>query len=207
MSRPRDGPDGFVRFKSLAGVHGMTRRAVLLIAASWVAAAGLAVIGIPRVDPSLALTPRPMETLGTFGLCLPAALHAALLRDQAPWLAAASPRSRFGLRLAWLSVVILLGCAGAGAWLVTLPRDVPAAHAFAAWIVLLSLSILSAAVVGHNLAVVLPAVVVALSSRSALVPFDYNVIYNVNRTQDLAVLAAGALVVAAAAFLYRGVRS
>lgn len=204
MSRPAA---GWVRLAWLAGIHGMTPRSVLVIVASWVVAAVLAVIGIPRVDPSLAFTPRPMETLGTVGLCVPASLHASLLRDQAPWLAAASPRSRARLRLAWLSVVVVAGSAGAAGWLVTLPRDVPAAHAFAFWILLLSLAVVSAVMVGHNLAVVLPAVLVAVSSRSALVPFEYNLIFNVSRTGALAVLATAALVAATAAYLWRGVRT
>jgi hypothetical protein len=204
VSRPAAGS---VRLGWLAGIHGMTPRLVLVIAVNWLAAAGLAVIGIPRVDPSLALTPRPMETLGTVGLCLPASLHASLLRDQAPWLAAASPRSRAGLRLAWLAVVVAAGCAGAAGWLVTLPRDVPAGHAFAFWILLLSLSVLSAVMFGHNLAVVLPAVLVAVSSRSALVPFEYNLVFNVGRTGALAGLATAALVAASAAYLRRGVRT
>lgn len=185
----------------------MTRRSALLIVGSWVLAAGLALIGIPQVDPSLAPSPRPMETLGTFALCLPASLHAALLRDLAPWLAAVSPRSRSGLRLRWLSVVVLLGGAGGAAWLVILPRDVPTGHAFAVWTLLLSLSVGSAAVFGHNLAVVLPAVVVAVSSRGELIPFEYALIYNVDRTPALVVLAAGALLVATAILLWRGVRS
>ena len=190
----------------LAAVHGLTSRALLWVLAGWVVAAALASVGIPRVDPSLALTPRPMETLGTVGLCLPASLHAALLRDQAPWLAAVSPRSRVALRLAWLAVVLALGCAGAAVWLVTLPRAVPAGHAFAFWILVLGLSVLSAVVAGHNLAVLLPVVVVAVASRGALVPFEHNPVFNLDRTGELAAVAAGTLVVATAAFLRRGVR-
>lgn len=204
MSRTAAGP---VRLGWLAAVHGVTQRAVLGIVAGWVVAAALAVIGIPRVDPNLALTPRPMETLGTVGLCLPASLHASLLRDHAPWLAAASPRSRARLRLRWLSALVVAGCLGAAGWLLTLPRDVPAAHAFAFWILLLSLAVLSAVLVGHHLAVVLPAVFVAVSSRSALVPFEYNLVFNLSRTCALAVLAAATLVAATAAYLWRGVRS
>lgn len=200
MTRTAAGP---VR---LATVHGVTPRWGLLVAAGWVAAALLAVVGIPRVDPSLALTPRPMETLGTVGLCLPAGLHASLLRDQAPWLAAVSPRSRALLRLAWLVAVVLAGCVGAAGWLLTLPRDVPAGHAFALWVLLLGLAVLSAVGFGHHLAVVLPAVLVAVSSRSALIPFEHNLVFNVDRTGALAVLAAAALVAATVAYLWRGVR-
>jgi hypothetical protein len=67
--------------------------------------------------------------------------------------------------------------------------------------------VLSAVMVGHNLAVVLPAVLVAVSSRSALVPFQYNLVFNVGRTGALAVLATAALVAATAAYLWRGANS
>lgn len=190
----------------LVRVHGLTLRNALIILVSWVVAAVLVVVGIPRVDPNLAYTPRPMETLGTVGLCLPACLHAWLLRDQAPWLAAVSPRPRWVVRLAWLCVVAAAGCAGAVGWLLALPRDVPAGHAFAFWLLLLSLSILSAVAAGHGLAIVLPLVLVAVSSFGDLVPFEYNMVYNVDRTDQLALFAGVTLLLAVLAFLRRGVQ-
>lgn len=108
--------------------------------------------------------------------------------------------------MAWLGVVTAASGAGAAGWLLALPRDIPAGHAFAFWLPLLGLSILSAVAAGHGLAIALPLVLVAVSSFGNLVPFRYNVVYHVDRTDELALFAAVTLLLAALVFIRRGVQ-
>lgn len=187
-------------------VHGLHARAVLVLVGAWVLTALVARVGIPAVDPRIEHVPRPLETLGTIALALPASLHAAALRNQASWLLAVAPRSACRLRFAWVCSIIATGSVAALAWASTLPPDVPRLHVLAAWLLVLSAAIGSVIVLRHDLAVVLPLLLLAALSTSALVPFELNVIYNVELTGELMVCAGFAVAVTACAFAVCGDR-
>lgn len=188
----------------LARVHGVDLASLGVVAAAWIVAALLAHIGIPAVEQSLAPTPRPMETLGTAAVCLPACLLASLLRDQAAWLTTVSPRAPWALRTTWFVLTVAAGTPAALVWVIMLPDDVPRGHAFGLWVLLLSLAMLSVTVIGHDLAAVLPVAAVVVFSLGRLVPFDVNLVYNVGLTRDLALVGLVSFVSAAGAYALLG---
>lgn len=184
--------------------YGVNLRMVGAIVAGWLAAALLARVGLPRVNPTLQPVPRPLETLGTVMICLPASLHATLLRDHASWLTAVSPRSPARLRFRWLFIVVVAGFAFALAWSVTLPTGVPALNAFGLWVLVSSCAVAAVVFIRHDLAVILPLILIAAFSIGGRVPFDINVVYNVERTDTLLLCAAMALVAASISFVLNG---
>lgn len=190
----------------MAMTNGLGLQVLLSVVGAWLVAALLARIGIPRVDPAGEALPRPLETLGAIAICLPASLHASLLKDGSAWLSVVSPRSPRRLRLAWLSVVVGFGSCGAAAWIVTLPIGVPRAHFFALWLLVMSFAVGSVVSIRHDLAVVLPFLLVVVFSLGVVIPFRYNVIYNVERTPDLLLAAGIALAAATMAFTQVGDR-
>lgn len=193
----------FTWFRTVYGVGPTTAIALLI---GWLLAAGSTHIGIPSVNPTISPTPRPLETLGTLAICLPACLHASLLRDHAAWLTTASPRSPWKLRLAWLALVVMTGSLFAICWAVTLPANVPRLHVFAFWILVLSLAVLSVTAIGNDLALVFPVALVFIFTLGSVVPFKINVVYNIQRTSDLVACALTALLVSAYAFSVHGDR-
>jgi hypothetical protein len=190
----------------VAESRGMTSRAIVTLAAAWLVAGVSARVGIPRVDRPHELIPRPMETFGTLAVCIPASLHATLLKDELSWLGAVSPRSLQGSRLAWLATTATFGCLAALIWVATLAPGVPHAHAFALWVLVFGCAVISVVVIRHDLAAVLPLVVTVVFTTPRLIPFDHNLIYNVRRTESLGASAIAVLIVSVVAYTMFGDR-
>lgn len=177
----------------LADAHGVTPGQLGLVGAGWMVAVAAARLGIPRVDPALEATARPLETLGFVAVLLPASLLAGMLADEAPWLTLTAGRDARGLRLRWGMVLAASALVMGLAWAATLPASVPRVHSLAAWLLVVGLATWSSVLVRADLAIVVPALVVVPLSVGRLVPFDVNILYNVD-------LAGPAVWAAVAAF-------
>ena len=187
------------RLALLARGHGATGRRVAALGAAWLLAAVLCRIGIPPVDPTYVPVPRPLETLGTLAVCLPASLHASLLRDASAWLTAASPRAGALARLPWLAVTSLGWAVGTAGWVLTLPGSVPRVHAAGVCALAYGLALCSVRLLSSDLATLLPALAVGVFTWGELVPFDENVVYNVAMTDKLWAWTLATLVLGCAA--------
>lgn len=190
----------------MGGANGVMPSSLLTLVAAWVAVALLSRVGIPSVDPAITPTPRPLEMLGTAALCLPAGLSAGLLRDHLTWLTAVSPRGARWLRLGWLLTVAASATGLAVASTLLLPRDVPAVHALAIWLLDLGLAILSVVLIGSDFGVVLPFVATVVFSLG-LPPFSANLIYNVTLTHELLTLGVATLLTSTISYAAWGSRS
>ncbi len=204
---PALGPDQTRALGRMGEANGVMPRRLLTLVAAWVAVTLLSRVGIPSVDPTITPTLRPLEMLGTTALCLPAGLSAGLLRDHLAWLTAVSPRGARWLRLGWLLTVAVSATGLAVASTLLLPRDVPAVHVLAIWLLDLGLAIVSVVVVGSDFGVVLPFVVTVVFSLGGLLPFNANLFYNVNLTHELLALAVAILLMATAWYVVSGSRS
>ena len=191
----------------MGSVHEVGVGTVAAVLTAWLAAIGLCRVGIPHVNPDITPVARPMETLGTLALCLPATVGAVFLKDCAPWLRLASPRDSRLLRAGWLASVLALVSLPLAGWIVLSPRDVPRTHALALWVLLLGLSTLSSVISSPDLAAVLPVLTVVVFSVSRVVPFDANLVYNVELTDSAITAAVFVLILGCAAFVLRGIRS
>ncbi len=191
----------------MGGANGVMPSSLLTLVAAWVAVALLSRVGIPSVDPAITPTPRPLEMLGTAALCLPAGLSAGLLRDHLAWLTGVSPRGARWLRLGWLLTVAVSATGLAVASTLLLPRDVPAVHALAIWLLDLGLAIVSVVVLGSDFGVVLPFVVTVVFSLGGLLPFSANLLYNVNLTDELLTLGVATLLTSTIWYAASGSRS
>ncbi|MFN8099405.1 MAG: hypothetical protein U0Q21_14095 [Dermatophilaceae bacterium] len=178
----------------------------MTVLGSWLAVALLARVGIPHVDPSLEPTPRPLESLGTAALCLPAASVGLFLKDWAPWLASTSPRARICVRGGWLVLVVLTTCIPACAWFAMLPGQVPRGHALAVWCLLLGMGVLSCVVLSPDLAVVLPALTIMVFTNR-VTPFGANLLYNLDRTDATMSMALITVIVSIVAYVVFGSRA
>ena len=87
-----------------------------------------------------------------------------------------------------------------------LAPDVPRDHVLAVWVLVASAAVVSVVTLRHDLAVVLPMLVLAPLSTSTIIPFDYNAVYNVALTRQLDVVAALALIVASGSYAVWGDR-
>ena len=177
----------------IAEAHVVTARAIIILAIGWVAAAVAARVGLPPIDRHHELTPRPLETFGTLAICIPASLHAVLLRDALVWLGAVSPRSLKGFRLVWIGTTTMYACLPALIWAATLDPRVPRVHAFFVWLLVYSCAIVSVTLIRHDLAAVLPLLVTVVFTTPRLVPFDHNLLYNDQLADRLTVCAVAAL--------------
>lgn len=139
-------------------------------------------------------------------LCLPASLSAALLRDRLPWLTTSSPRGAFWLRVVWLVVVTAPAHGMAALWLLTIPDNIPKGHVFAVWLLVLALSILCVTAVGSDLAVLLPFIGLAPFSIPGVAPFEHNIIYNLERSDELPLIALLTMSIAIGWFVAHGAR-
>jgi hypothetical protein len=187
--------------------HGATRLRWLALTVAWAVAVVLSHVGIPRVDPHLEVAQRPLESVGTIALCLPAALTVTLLADRLPWLTATSPRTPVGWRASWLVVVGAASSVGAMLWAAQLPLGVPTSHAAALWVLVLAAAVFAAVALGRELAIAGPLLVLAPFSAGFLVPFDANVVYNTTLTTTLQVAAAAGLMGSALAYGRWGART
>lgn len=186
------------RLRLMAGAHDERASTVLVLIGAWVLTALLARLGIPGVDPTHLPVARPLETLGTFALCLPASLTAALLVDRCGWLTRTSADGPVRTRLLWLGLVLALTTPLVGGWLATLGAGVPAGHAWGTYVLLLGLAIASSTVVRGDLAIVLPLAVMVVATSGQL-PFSANVIFNVETTGLLWTVATTVLLTAGCA--------
>lgn len=178
----------------------------MILAIGWIVAVVAARVGLPPIERHQELTPRPLETFGTLAICIPASLHAAMLKDDLRWLASVSPRSQAGSRLAWLATTTTFGCLAALIWTATLDPRVPRDHAFSVWILVFGSAVVSVTVIRHDLAAVLPLVVTVLFTTPRLIPFDHNVLYNDRRTDLLTVWAMAVVVLGSLAYTAWGDR-
>lgn len=190
----------------LSITYGVHLRVLLTLLAGWLLAVILVHVGIPAVNPRLDAVSRPFETLGTFAICLPASLHAALLHDSLSWLTVVSTRTAARLRLAWVACVIGSGYLGAAIWVHLLPADVPQTHALGVWSLALGGAVLSVVLIRHDLSAALPMAIIAIFSVGGLVPFSCNIVYNLELTRELSICAGWMLGLALIAFLCIGDR-
>lgn len=205
LPAPDGSADGTARpLAWLGAAHGLHIRVVAGLAIAWLVTGALARVGIPAVDPRLGVSARPLETFGTLAVCLPAALHAALLKNSLPWLTATSPRSPVQLRALWAAAMILVASVSGSVWVATLPAGVPRAHAFSLWLLIFGSAIVSVVLLRSDLAAVAPLVLIAAFTVRGLVPFSANAPYNVTLTAWLAGAAGLTLLGGAVAYAVKG---
>ncbi|WP_213451108.1 hypothetical protein [Rhizomonospora bruguierae] len=175
--------------------RGVTRRGLAAYAVTWLAVAfaarfSMSALGLQFAPPGSAA----LDTVAVVLMLLPAGLLAGFLASQAPSLEATRSRRRHPAQLLWVGMIAVVAVLTPWLALPLLPGAVDPGAFFATWCLTVG--------VWFVLAFFVPAVVagagtfgvLALFSTPGLVPWEQNIVYNLNEKP----VAAG---VAAAAFL------
>ncbi|MGL4178194.1 MAG: hypothetical protein ACRCSN_19235 [Dermatophilaceae bacterium] len=179
-----------------AMAYGVDTSTVAAWCATWATVLLLNVVTLPAVDPSFAVEERPMESVSTVALVLPAALAVHLTHDRLGWLALTSPRRIRLLDLGWCLVVVLAqGALAAG--VAALSFGIPAAHLTGVAALLTGVAIGAARILGQTAGTAVPFVALAAMSTRGVVPWELNVVYNLDLARPLWAAATTSVVVLA----------
>ncbi|WP_409485410.1 hypothetical protein [Arsenicicoccus dermatophilus] len=159
-------------------------------------------LGVPPIDPSRYVVPRPMESLATVTLVIPVAITTAMLPARVPWLTAVPGRDLRAYRAALL--VGILAAQLPAVALVAHAGELPITQVAAAWLFLTSLGVLTTTVHARLAGLVPALTILTFSQASELPPFAWNIFYNLDRQPTLLALDALLLPLAAAAYIHRG---
>ncbi|MGL5853105.1 MAG: hypothetical protein ACRCZD_20185 [Phycicoccus sp.] len=189
--------------RRIAAAHGSDRTTGLALLLTWAIVVGVNGLTLPAVDPRLEVIERPLESVTTVALALPIAVAVHLSTNRLGWLALSSPRSPTLSDGAWLVVVYLTQWAGLAVLLTTAP-DVPLAHFGALHTMLTAVALVVGRAVGPTAGAMAPLLLVGVASIPGLLPWDANLVYNLERTSVLGVVTVvGAPLLTAATLAIR----
>ncbi|MGL5817302.1 MAG: hypothetical protein ACRCYR_07050 [Phycicoccus sp.] len=187
----------------LAAAYGSDRTSGLALVLTWSLVVGVNSLTLPAVDPRLEVIERPLESVTTIALALPIAVAVHLSTNRLSWLASSSPRSPALTDGSWLVVIYLTQWVGLAVLLATAP-DVPVAHFSALHTGLVAVALFLGRAVGSLAGVMAPLLLVGVASIPDLVPWEANLVYNLDQTNVLCLVTiAGAPLLTAAAMWIR----
>lgn len=181
----------------LAIPHHVTAPRLGALVASWCLVPLLARVGLFEVNPGAADYVRPLEQLGAMALCLPVGAATVLLGDPSAWVLRTAKRSAPRVRGSWLLLVTVMASLLGLCVSPLRPSAVPFSHLGWLWLLLYAVGVLAVSLGGEWLGGITSAAVVALMTVPGLVPWNANVVYNLEARPAL-VIAALAVAVAAA---------
>lgn len=174
--------------------HSVDLTWVLHLAASWVVVVVGTQIGIPAVDPRLEATTRPMEVLGVAALTWSASVHALPLIERSVWLTTTAPRRLTATRSGLLAGAAGLGCGLSWCVAGLLHGDgVPPSNVVGVWLLLFAVAALGRLVIGPVATFVGPAAIVGVLATGAVVPWEWNLVFNTDLASHLWFGALGIL--------------
>ncbi|MGL4746097.1 MAG: hypothetical protein ACRCXL_17160 [Dermatophilaceae bacterium] len=173
--------------RRIAAAHGSDRTAGLALILTWAVVIGVNGLTLPPVDPRLEVMERPLESVTTVALALPIAVAVHLSANQLGWLTVSSPRSPALTDATWMAVVYLTQWAGLVVLLATAP-DVPVAHIGTLHTLLTAAAVFVGRAVGPVAGSAVPLLLIGVASIPDVVPWEANLVYNLDRTDVLGVM-------------------
>lgn len=182
--------------------RGVDARLVATLILTVVAAIGAASVAFQMRSPADQQVPGvTLDSTVLLGVVLPVAVLAQTVRDPSAWLAATSPRSLFAQRAAWIAAlyVAAIGVAAGIAW--PLAQAQLPSVVFWATLVLFDTAVISAILLGANLAWLLPGATALACSTPGLIPLKYNWLVSASKIAELAGTAIVLGLIAATAYV------
>lgn len=192
-------------FLTWARLHGVDPTYIVIVVLCWMASALTCWIGLPRLDPSLTITPVNLQQFGLIALAATAGIMSLALTSDTAWLTATSPQPMPLLRLAWCGLSLLTAaCLGLASGIL-LPPGVPLISGYLAVALLWWGVATLCAAVGGRLVGLLAPLALSLVATSKIVPWRFNVVFHPDLGE--ARMALAGVVTIAAALTYAAVGS
>lgn len=136
---------------------------------------------LPAIDPDLELSSRPLESVTMVALVLPISVAVHMCRNRLDWLALTSPRPTVLDEFMWFVVVYLAQWAGLTVLIWSAP-EVPSMHLLAIHSLLTALALLAYRTAGPLASSTVPLTLVAVFSVPDLIPWQMNLLYNLDQS-------------------------
>lgn len=160
-----------------ARAHSLTAMLLLGLALAWLLVGATRTLALPRIYPDNVDLARPMESLSTLAIAIPAAFSGYLAGNRLTWLTDTSPRRQGLWRSLWFLIVTVCQL-GLAAVVVSASGSLPMAQVLGVTACVVSIAHLGGRLAGMITGSVLPvAAVLAFSSRR-IIPWNANIIYN-----------------------------
>jgi hypothetical protein len=188
----------FVVVAAYIAARGVTVRGAAAYLSSWllVAAASrfsISALGLQFAPPGSA----SLDTVAVVVLLLPASILAGVLESQAPTLEATRSRSRYPAQVFWIITVVAVTVITPVAAAPLLHASIDKVALLNTWCMAIGVWFVAAFFGSALFAAACTFALLALFSTPALVPWEANVIYNVDMKTSASVVAIGALAVGA----------
>lgn len=170
--------------RRVAAAHAVDKTSMSALAATWLVVLAVNGLTLPAIDPRPEAISRPLESVTTIALALPIAVAVHISSNRLGWLAQTSPRSSRIGESAWLAAIYLSQWGGLAVLALAAP-DVPSAHLFALHTLLIALALFATRTAGPLIGVSAPLLLLSVSSIPDLIPWQANLIYNLDQTTTL----------------------
>ncbi len=183
--------------RAYAKAHGVTARAIVAYVLIWF---GIAVTARYRLS-SLGLNfapagSSPLDTVAILTTLLPAGVIARCLRSRVDHLEATRARNLQPTRAIWAGTLCLIAAASPLLIAPILQEQINKLAFLATWSVVLGTYLLSAAAMPAGAALAATLLLMIVFSTPELIPWNFNILYNVNLSGLTAVTGAALLVAA-----------
>lgn len=187
-----------------AACHGLTWAYVGGFAALWLFSVLLAGVGVPRIDPSVEQGLVDLQSFALVGIAAATGYVTIALENHSPWITVASPRKLWLVRALWILAVTV--CTALTVILVSLllPPSLPRFTAYGAVAgFMVGLAYIAATVAGRYAGMLAPLVLVSAAISKAI-PWEWNILFRPDATQQRVAAAAILLTVGTVLYAWKG---